>query len=88
MLKEAVFPETIENIKSEQLSIELVFATPQDFEIGKSKGSARSVRLDRMLILLSGERAETATGKYVTVFMVPVAMVRALTQTRASFKNG
>jgi len=68
MLKEAVFPETIENIKSEELSIELVFATPQAFEIGKSKGSARSGRLDRMLIPLSGERAETATGKYVTVF--------------------
>jgi hypothetical protein len=68
MLREAVFPETIEKIKSEELSIELVFPRPQDFEIGKSKGRARSVRLDRMLIPLSGERAETATGKYVTIF--------------------
>lgn len=68
MLKEAVFPETIEKINSEESSIELVFARPQNFEVGKSKGPAKSVRLDRMLIPLSGERAETATGKYVTVF--------------------
>ena len=68
MLKEAVLPETIEKIKSEELSVELVFARPQDFQIGKSKGPVKSLRLDRMLIPLSGERAETATGNYVTVF--------------------
>lgn len=68
MLKEAVLPETIEKIKSEEISVELVFEAPQDFQIGKSKGPAKTVRLDRMLIPLSGDRAETPTGKYVTVF--------------------
>lgn len=68
MLKEAVLPETIEKIESKEVSVELVFAKPRDFQIGKSKGPVKTLRLDRMLIPVSGDRAETATGKYVTIF--------------------
>jgi hypothetical protein len=66
MFRLSVLPEITEEVKANALSIEIVYKTPRTFTVAYS---GRVVRVDRVLIPLSGAYAETSSGEvFVTVF--------------------
>jgi hypothetical protein len=66
ILKLAVSTERIQEFKTKQISLEILYSEPKELRVTKF---ARTVKLDRMLVPLSGEFAVSPTKqKFVTVF--------------------
>lgn len=68
MLKQIALPSMIDKFKTQEVSVEIIYPKSKQLQIGRDQSSVRDVTIDRLLIPLSGEYAETPKQKFVTVF--------------------